>query len=134
MSLTNAGERLLAEIFFRGGTRPSKFYIGLATGTIDENSTLATISEISDSGYSRQEITFGEPVTDDNGTTWIANDSTIQFGPFTSNHTVTYGFITDVPSGTDGTLILYSAAEEQKTVASGDYLIIPAGKQRYAID
>lgn len=122
-ALANEGEQDILEGFFRAGTIPTNFYIGLINdSTIAETDTLATmVGEPSGNGYARQLTTFGatslqggDYETTSTQETFTASGGTI--GP------VDYAILTDVSTGTAGSLIAYVALSTPRTLADGDSL------------
>jgi hypothetical protein len=125
---TNEGNARLLSLIFKIGspTIPSAVYLGLTTAVVDEDDTLATITEVSDAGYSRQPIVFSTPseISDK----MLTNNTTdLVFGNFVyGGIAVTHAFITDAPSGTSGTLIACYDLGTTKYTNSGDVLTVPA--------
>jgi hypothetical protein len=121
--LSTAGATLALNLLFRNtGDKPTKVYLGLATATMNDSTTLSTVTEEDDSNYQRQEITFGAP-TDVSGKQTIKNSNTISFGPYAAaGSAVTYCFITDVASGISGTILAWMQLTNSKTPGVGDTL------------
>lgn len=122
-ALANEGEQDILEGFFRGGSIPTNFYIGLINDSgIAETDTLATMtSEPSGNGYSRQVTTFaatalngGDYETDSDQETFTASGGNI--GP------VDHAILTDVASGTAGSLLAYVPLSTSRTLTDGDSL------------
>lgn len=122
--LTDEGEQDMLEVYFRAGSAPTNFYMGLINDSgIAETDTLATMAgEPSGSGYSRQLTTFGATALNSGdyqtvGTqeTFTASGGTI--GP------VDHAFITDVASGTAGQLLVVSPLAATRTLLDGDSLL-----------
>lgn len=122
-ALADEGEQDILEGFFRGGTIPSNFYIGLINdATIAETDTLATmVGEPSANGYARQLTTFGATALDsgDYQTTSTQETFTASGG---SIGPVDHAILTDVASGTAGSLIAYVPLSQSRTLADGDSL------------
>lgn len=110
-------------------TRPTDIYIGLATAAITDASTLATITEPTDTTYSRQLVhdNDGDPAkfaapANDGGVQKCKNNAAIQYAFATGGETITYAFVCDAASGTTGLLIAYAALDASKTPSAGDTL------------
>lgn len=79
-------------------------FLGLAVAIPDADIGLDTIAEVTTAGYGRMEVTWsapsGSPVS-------ITNSASIQFDPFTADmaDAATYAFLTEVESGTGGTVL-----------------------------
>lgn len=101
--LTQAGSELaLNRVLRNTGTSPTALYLGLATVAPTDTSTLATITEVTSTGYSRQAVTFSAPTGDPSS---VSNTADITFGPFTADPpAVAYAFVTDASAGTTGTI------------------------------
>jgi len=121
MALLDQGEAVVL-----GLLKNLTLYVGLCENEPGEDDTLETITELTDSGYSRKQITLGDVGTDEQGT-FITNSNDIAFGPFSSGHNISYYFITDVETGTEGNLIFGGQLQQTKSVGAGDSLVIPAG-------
>jgi len=127
-ALADEGESDLLAVYFRAGTAPTTFYLGLLNSTPTDTTTLATMtSEPSGNGYSRQQITrdnTGWPTLAlDTGDfravaavkTFTASGGTI--GP------VTYAFLcTNAATGTSGKFLVYNALSSSRTLNDGDSL------------
>lgn len=121
MALLDEGEVLLAGLLDN-----VSLYVGLCTSLPGQNDTLATITEISDSNYSRKAITLGEVVTEADGS-YRANTNTITFDFAEYSGQIAYYFITDVQSGTAGSLIFGDQLSRVVSVEPGDSIRFPAG-------
>jgi hypothetical protein len=125
--MTNAAEVIALNATFRANG--TTYYIGLATAAILDTSTLATISEVTDTAYTRQVITFNAPVLGGDGKTGITNSATINFPAWAANQAspITYAFITTVPSAKTGDILAYfplttsisPTATQPASIASG---------------
>ena len=126
-ALADEGEQAMLDVFFRAGTAPTNFYVGLVNDTPVDTDTLSTITgEPSGNGYARQLI-------ERNSTGWptLALDSgdyraVSSVETFTASGgsigPVTYSFLTTVVSGTSGLLIAYNALSTSRTLANGESL------------
>ena len=66
--------------------------------------TLATITEVTSAGYTREAVTIGAPSGTD--PVVVANTNVVTFGPFTANPPpVGFAFLTDAASGTVGSVL-----------------------------
>lgn len=126
-ALADEGEQDMLSVYFRGGTAPTNFYIGLLNSTPTDTTTLATMTgEPSGSGYARSLVersSTGWPTLALNSGDYRAISSTETFtasggtiGP------VTYAFLTTVVSGTSGLFLVYNALSTSRTLASGESL------------
>jgi hypothetical protein len=99
-------------------TMPSTVYVGLSTGSFnDDNSG----TELSGSGYARQSIAFNAA---SNGT--ADNSGAVDFPAATGSWgTVSHFGLFD--ASTSGNLLIHGALTASKTVATGDILRIAAG-------
>lgn len=127
-ALADEGEQDLLDVYLRGATAPTTFYLGLLNSTPTDTTTLATMTnEPSGSGYSRQEIPrsgAGWPTLALDGgdfravasvETFTASGGTI--GP------VTYAFLcTNAATGTSGKFLVYNALSSSRTLNDGDSL------------
>lgn len=129
---TTAGSDLAINKTLRNtGTSPTTLYLGLATVALTDASTLASITEVTTAGYSRQTVTFVAPSGDPSAT---SNTSDVTFGPFSANPAaIAYAFVTDAASGTVGTIYAYwdgSAVD----AASGESIVVRAGDLDFTVD
>ncbi len=99
-------------------TMPSAIYIGLSTGSFnDDNSG----TELSGNGYARQSIAFDAAVS---GT--ADNTAAAEFSPATSSWgTVTHFGLFDASTG--GNLLIHGAFTVGKLIDTGDILKVSAG-------
>lgn len=99
-------------------TMPSTVYVGLSTGSFnDDNSG----TELSGSGYARQSAAFSAAAS---GTT--SNSAAIEFPAATGSWgTVSHFGIFDAASS--GNLLIHGAFSASKSVTTGDILRISAG-------
>lgn len=138
-SLTNEGEALALNLLLRNtGTMPTNIYIGLASntaGSIDETATLASLTEVDDVGYSRQEVVFNAPILI-SGKQTVDNNAQLEFGPWDSDEDagVTYVFICDAETGTSGTLLGILELTTPKSPLAGESLTSAEGNCTFAID
>jgi hypothetical protein len=127
-TLVDTGEQDILAVYFRAGTAPTTFYIGLCNSTPIETTTLATLTaEAAGSGYARQQITrdaTGWPTLALQGGDYRADAATKTFtaaggtiGPVTTSF-----LCTNAASGTTGTLVSFDALSASRTLNSGDSL------------
>lgn len=115
--LTDEGEDLVSDVFVGNTAAPTNLYIGLCSGTPGETSTLASITEESGSGYSRQQVTSWG--SSSGGTVLSSTETFNATGTWQGN---THAFLTDVASGTAGNLIAVRALSATRTLVNGDSL------------
>lgn len=120
MPLANEGEILVLDVFTGNESAPAKLYCGLVTAAPGETTTLTTMSEVSGSGYARQEITY-DPAALDSGD-GQADSDTVTFTATGTWTGATHAFITDAASGTSGSFIAYRALSTTRTLGNGDTL------------
>lgn len=133
--LTDEGENSILDVYFRGATAPTSFYMGLGNnggtpGVPPDNATLATITEVSGTNYARQTVersTVGFPTLQQDGTTgdWEVISKEVTFtNTGTTNWTAAdYVFLTDVATGTTGKLLVTVAASLSRVLAPNDSLV-----------
>lgn len=118
-ALSNEGANLIRDFVFKNGSAlgANAIYVGLSTATLTVTTTLATgLSEQTGGGYSRKNVTNANwATTQGSANNTAAPASWTASG--TAMNTVTSLFITNVASGTAGTLISYSA------LTSGPYTV-----------
>lgn len=92
-------------------------YVGLFSAAPANDAGSGT--ELAGSGYQRQAITFGAPVTDAGNVRKVSNTNQITFGPATANwlQAVAFG-IFDQQTG--GTLLYWDVLTTPKTVEQDD--------------
>lgn len=126
--LHTEGLQFLLEVSFsEEQSVPANFYMGLATDVspLDEDSSLASITEVSGSGYARQAVASND--TDMQSAAAGTNDrkmstKTVTFtatGNWTGAETV---FLCTVASGTAGKLLASGALSETRTLTNNDTL------------
>jgi hypothetical protein len=130
-ALMNEGTQQYLEIFYRNNSGlTSPFYLGLGNnggtpGVPAATATLATITEVSGSGYARIALVRG--TTDWNATVFAGGQWSVTSATktFTASGTWTaadYLFLTDVSSGTTGKLIATAALSASRVLQNGDQL------------
>lgn len=120
--LSNAGANLALNTIFRTDT----IYLGLATSTIDDETTLATVVEEDDANYVRKVISFNAP-SDVGGKQTIKSNGAVAFDAWESNASdpITWAFITTVATLSEGDILAYFALTTAKQPATGETLTIP---------
>lgn len=125
-ALADEGEEDILDVYFRGATAPSNFFLGLVNDTPVETDGLTDLTgEPSGNGYSRQTIpatAVGWPTLAlDSGD--FQADSTVE--TFTASGgsigPVTYSFLATTVDNT-GVLVAYVALSTTRTLTDGDSL------------
>ena len=121
--LANEGADLSLNLLFRHtGTSPTTVFLGLATATVVDTDTLATITEENDANYVRKAITFGAPA-DVSGVQKIKNSVAVAFDAWNADAIeITGCFITNVETGTGGLVISRLVLDTAKTPKAGETL------------
>ena len=129
--LSNVGANIALNTLFR----TDAIYLGLATATIDDETTLATVVEEDDTNYERKAITFNES-TDVGGKQTIKNNGAVAYDAWASgaSDAITWAFITTVATLATGNIIAYFALPTAKTPATGETLTIPDEGCTFDID
>lgn len=95
-------------------------YLAALTAAPTDASTLATMAEITTSGYARQAVTWSAPTGDPAET---HNTNVITFGAFSADPpNVTHVALVSASSGTSGDLIYYWLLANARDGISGDSL------------
>ena len=129
--LSNAGADVALNTLFRTDT----MYLGLATATIDDTTTLATVVEEDDTNYERKTISFNAPA-DVGGKQTIKNSGAVAFDAWAENASsaITWAFITTVATLAVGNIVAYFALPTAKQPAAGETLTIPDQGCTFDID
>lgn len=100
-------------------TAPSAVYLGLSTGSFNDD---GSGTEISGNNYARVAVSFGSAAS---GT--MSNDAAIEFAAATGSGfgTVSHWGLFDAASS--GNLLVHGSFSASKTIASGDVLKIAVG-------
>lgn len=107
-------------------------YLALLTAAPSDATTVATMTEVTTSGYSRQAVTFSAPTGDPSTS---SNTATITFGPFSADPpNVPYAALVSSASGTGGDLIAYWTADIARDAANGESLQVAAGALILTLD
>ena len=125
-ALADEGESAMLDVYFRGATAPTNFYLGLVNDTPVETDSLTDLTgEPSGSGYSRQTI----PATSVGFPTLALDSGDFQTTSTTETFTasggsigpVTYSFLATSSDNT-GLLVAYVALSTTRTLTDGDSL------------
>jgi hypothetical protein len=129
--LSNAASDIALNTLFRTDT----MYLGLATATIDDTTTLATVVEEDDTNYERKTISFNAPA-DVGGKQTIKNSGAVAFDAWAENASsaITWAFITTVATLAVGNIVAYFALPTAKQPAAGETLTIPDQGCTFDID
>jgi hypothetical protein len=112
-NITQQGSQLMLATILEGGTiAANNTWIGLASGTLSNTSTLATITEV---GGTRKNV-LSTNWSETNGTAAMAAVVTWGTG------VATYWFLCDVSTGTAGNLIAYGALSTTRSITTADTL------------
>lgn len=107
-------------------------YLALLTAAPSDSTTMATMTELTTAGYSRQACTFGAPAGDPS---LSSNTGTITFGPFSADPpSVAYAALVSASSGTVGDFIAYWTADVAQDAANGQSIQVSAGALTLSID
>lgn len=97
-------------------------YLALLSAAPSDTSTLATMTEITTSGYARQSVTWSTPALS-GGIPETHNTSTVTFGPFTADPpNITHCALVSASSGTTGDFLIWWALTSARDPATGDSL------------
>lgn len=98
-------------------------YLALLTAAPDDATTLSTMTEVSDAGYTRQQVTWTAPSAES-----TENSGTLTFGPFSGDPaTVTHCALVSAASGTTGDFIFWWSLTASKDPAANDSITFAAG-------
>lgn len=100
-------------------------YLALLTAAPTDATTLATMTELSATGYARQSVAWTAPTGDPSST---QNSATLTFGPFTTDPAnATHCALCSAASGTTGDFIFHWALTAAKDAAIGESIQFAAG-------
>lgn len=103
-------------------TSPTTVYLALyTTNPTDDGSG----SEVADSGYAREAVTFGAPSTSDGGYL-VANDGTVEFGAV-ADGSITISHFGIFDASTAGNLLVHGAFTTSRTLETDDIPTVAAG-------
>ena len=122
---STVGSKIMLDAASGRATQTSRTtYLALLTAAPTDASTLATMTEVTTAGYSRQAVTWSDPAA----TETTSNSNTITFGPFTADPpNVTHCALVSAASGTTGDLIWWWNLDTARDAASGDSISVAAG-------
>lgn len=125
--LSDAGERLMLNCFFRGLETPSSFYVRLSSSVLAENSTLPITGNVTNGGFTpltieRSAVGFPVLEMDDGDYRVITKEVTAtatggSIGPFRT-------LVLTTSSDDTGDLVAYVTLPTSRTVLEGDQLVI----------
>ena len=129
-ALMDEGEQEILDVYLRAATPPTSHYFGLGNnggtpGVPAETATLATITEVSGSGYARIAVarnTTDWPTLALDAGDYQASSVTKQFSATGTWTAADYLFLTTVASGTVGKLIATVALSASRVLLNGDKL------------
>lgn len=125
--LADEGEQSILDVYFRGGTAPSGFYLRLYDDTPAEDDTLETLTgEVTGSGYSA--IAVARNSTDFPTLALDSGDYKVTSATKTFTATGTWSDATQLvlatTSNDTGLLIAYVALSTTRTLVNGDSLAV----------
>lgn len=107
-------------------------YIALLSAAPSDTTTLATMTEVSTAGYSRQSVTWAAPSGDPSST---SNSNVITFGPFTADPpNITHCACVSASSGTTGDFVAWWALTNARDGISGDSASFAVGALVLTLD
>ena len=107
-------------------------YLALLTVAPTDSTTLASMTEVTTSGYSRQACAMAAP-SGDPATT--SNTATITFGPFSADPpSVAYAALVSAASGTSGDFIAYWTANAAQDATTGQSIQVAIGALTISLD
>lgn len=107
-------------------------YLALLSAAPTDASTLATMTELSTSGYARQSVAWTAPSGDPSST---QNSGTITFGPFTADPpNVTHCALVSASSGTTGDFLMWWSLTVAKDAAINESIQFAAGALVMTLD
>jgi hypothetical protein len=129
---TQGANLMLDAVSGRATVTARTMYVALLTAAPTDTSTLATMTELTATGYSRQSVTFGAATGDPSV---MANTNVLTFGAFSTDPAnVTHLALVSAASGTTGDLTWYWTADAAKDAAIGDSISIAAGALTLSAD
>lgn len=122
----NAGQAIALDAKTGRATQTARTtYLACLTAAPTATTTLATMSEVTTAGYSRQSVTWAAPSGNPRST---SNTNVITFGPFTADPpNITHVALVSAASGTTGDLIDAWSLDTARDGISGDSLSVAAG-------
>ena len=126
-ALADEGEEQILDVYLRGATAPSNFYLRLYNDTPAETDTLALLTgEASGNGYAAVTLAatnVGWPTLALNSGDFMATSATATYTASGGNiGPVTYVVLATAETGTSGKLVAYAALSQTRTLANGETL------------
>lgn len=107
-------------------------YLALLTAAPTDATTLATMTELSATGYARQTVTWTAPSGDPSAT---SNSAQLTFGPFTTDPAnVTHCACVSASSGTTGDFLMWWALDVAKDAAVNESIQFAVGTLSMTLD
>ncbi len=134
MALTRHAESKILGLFYKGSQHVTlnKVYVGLYTTEITQEGEGVEVVT-TDTGYKRQQVTFGDVTVDEEGYSVVSNTSVVDFGTATGDYgTVTHMGVFEAETG--GNMLSYSECEKPKTILNGDSLRFSVGQLTIGLD
>jgi hypothetical protein len=107
-------------------------YLVLLTAAPTDTTTLATMSEVSTSGYARQSVAWTSPTGDPQAT---SNSALLTFGPFSADPpNVTHCALVSASSGTTGDFLMFWTLDAAKDAATNESIQFAIGALSMSLD
>lgn len=131
--LSTVGSNIALDAATGRATQSSRTtYLALLTAAPSDSSTLASMTELSATGYSRQSVSWSAPSGDPAST---SNSGTITFGPFSTDPAnVTHCALVSAASGTTGDFIMHWQLTAAKDAAIGESIAFAAAALVMTLD
>lgn len=125
--LAQSGAQAGLQAITGAGVSSTSTYIALLTADPSGLSTIAALTEVLTTGYSRQLVTWGSASASEPSI--ISNSNLLTFGPMTANMLLPaqWAALVTVSSGTSGSLNYTWTLQEQQLVLSTEEIAIVAG-------
>jgi hypothetical protein len=123
------GERNVLDVYFRNQNASATFYMGLHSGSLATNATLANVSEPGQADYARQLLnrnTTDWPTLSFDGADWSVTSKNVVFAPSSTWLPVNRLFLASQSSGAIGSVILEAPLAALRALVSQDTLTITA--------
>lgn len=107
-------------------------YLALLSAAPTDATTLATMTEITTAGYSRQTVAWSAPSGDPRVT---SNTGVLTFGPFTADPpNVTHAALVSAATGTTGDLLYWWTLDTARDGITGDSLTVAVSALQAQLD
>lgn len=129
------------------GSGPTNTYVGLLTGTVTNNDTLAGLTEVSTAGTGYARVTVASSLanwagtqgagttTASTGTTGTtSNNTAITYSPNPSASWGTVTYVAVYDAATAGNILFATALTTPKTINTGDTVSFAAGQLTFQLD